>query len=1657
MPTASEILQATKSLIGKKPSIKDAATGISGATTPAPKPTPVAPTPEPVSFKEKMTAAVQPTQPTQAPEAGATVQLMADLQKKIAARQKERREFYTQSMGGFKGGEVEVPTIPVQASFAMPTEDQLPTTAPVAIDKGLYYSDKKAYAEQAGYTYNPDTKTFELTDEGKLEHMKQYASPFGVDNALLTGQAELAEEFKQLPKAAKVAGELLGVSFVRDVVLGTGLAMADQWNELTGNLRELLGTEDLVEQEGTPFRDSIESLMQDLDDVEQKIVATEAAELSPDMLAIAQGAETMMAFVGAAKTGNLQNALILFSEMEAIPSYREAIEQGWDKNDALALAGLQGTTSYMLEKWGTEYILEKAFAPGATEAFVNRVIKSFISEGTQELSQEFASAKIDNIALDKAMPTLEDYWRTFWTSGVIGGGVTGAASVKMPEAQQAQEKAMTELKSQGLSESQASTLMDGFGKFAEGKTKELINTMNAPFAESKLVGLTGMEQPGQRPGIERPAPLPETAIPAELKPLAEEAKKYDSAEEFVAAAKKGAIPMDFKTAKQFQATYKVDEGDVATRPQRIEKAATDFYSQVKGTPDKGIALKTDKEAYLTGKRKGTLGESLETPSKSDFAKYEKQFPNIEFKNLDDMKLIRDRATGDLIGVQNREGQRATLGAPIAEAKKEVKRDIKEIKKGLISLTKEQRGKERKQLMERVKKDLVDYAKQNLPLRERGKMLSAVKNANTEKNLQDAMNRIDALQKQWNKRKTVEDIKKLLKRTKVTKQGGKPVGKFTPAAQKSLDLFRDAMGLSVAEARQRVEDNMERLGDDIPPADLALENKILSMRANLKETKAGEVDSLYRELSQMYDTGKMINALKAFNREGAIQRAKDMATDVITGGKGLKPGAKTTGVKDEAGAMKKFFRSIRDTQVGWDDMMDILSGRHKKSKAYESPLSEWADVLEQEMREEGGRNRQSKKMNEMFREAYDLKSDRQVTKRMREDAEKVNLGTFENAAGVVVEIEMSKAEARKRWMELQDKSLHDSFYNAEGMAYTKEMGSAIDSFLTEQDKAFAKAQLDFYSTYYDSVNKTYEEMYGVSLPKSENYSPIKRSDVDKGDPSGLGEFLGEANTRRSIAKGSLKSRVANLKHIDLNSDVSVLQQHTAEMEHFKAWATKVREMNAVFNSAEVKNAIVQEHGQGALKVVQKFVDDFTAGGVGTAQRVKWLDTLRGNFTRGVLAIKPSLTIKQLTSFPAYMENMAVGTYMKEFTKFWANPVGNAKILMESELMKSRGKNMERDIQQAAKSDQAASFKKKQSFLNMLMLNVQLGDQAAILVGGWPVYKSNYDSGIKEGLSHEDAHKKAIRKFEKTTKLAQQSAYLSDLNTMQRMGSFAKLFSMFKTSPNQYFRKEMAAVRGLMTGRASVKQAAKTLAIYHVVLPMIFQFVSDGFEWDWEEQRRAMILGSLNGLFIVGDLMDSSIRYATGMKTWSSEIPVVTIKDDIGKLIKAVKNVDIHDITTEDVMDALDGLTGIAGKSLGVPAQQAFNWVEAAQKMRIGSYYEGMGIVMGWSPYKMEQKFGKGKFDEAMRESKKKPFTEEETAAFKQQLKTNLERGELTEEEAEKKVKDFIRNQEKAEVNQKIAAKMQEKNITGEEAEELLNAFYDEGAITKEQITIIQEQL
>jgi hypothetical protein len=522
-----------------------------------------------------------------------------------------------------------------------------------------------------------------------------------------------------------------------------------------------------------------------------------------------------------------------------------------------------------------------------------------------------------------------------------------------------------------------------------------------------------------------------------------------------------------------------------------------------------------------------------------------------------------------------------------------------------------------------------------------------------------------------------------------------------------------------------------------------------------------------------------------------------------------------------------------------------------------------------------------------------------------------------------------------------------------LQYNERFLTEVYQLLTAEDRAIAEALFEFYDDNYAKINAFYEEKYGTSLGKREFYSPRSMDrggiNVDSGDLSSYAGFSG------------VKERKAKAGAVKIKGAFQVLQDYIVNSNHWIAWSDKLIDINAVMGDVEVKNIIRNLFGENMEKRIayevsrmasnDKFQSKFGYG--------KLFNKIRSNYAIAALAAKPSLMIKQLTSFPAYWEHMSTAEFMSGLADFAVHMKEAVETLGNTTLMKTRDVNIIKDFEELSKSELFKKNANKVKLRELLMANIKLGDRGAIYMGGWALYKAELKKNLARGMEQEKAKALALEKFERVTDETQQSGRLSQQSYWQS-NPFLRAFTMFQSSQNQYLRKEINAIRGLATGRMDPKQAAKTIFIFHVLLPCFFQFASDGFDWDEKAQLRAALLGSLNGIFILNGILERGIDLALGTAdAWKATstalrdvIPFWGSGEDLAKFFI---NLAEGDIDLEDYIEVVRAFGKPVGELTGVPVKYPLDVIQ-----NFGSYAEEGDVKkevllwLGWSPYALRDK-------------------------------------------------------------------------------------------------------
>lgn len=872
----------------------------------------------------------------------------------------------------------------------------------------------------------------------------------------------------------------------------------------------------------------------------------------------------------------------------------------------------------------------------------------------------------------------------------------------------------------------------------------------------------------------------------------------------------------------------------------------------------------------------------------------------------------------------------------------------------------------------LQKTIKNYAKKHLPQTNmtRGQVVPVMTDLERARSVQDiekAWQRIDEIRTKVNRKTTLEKVLDLIdKYQPKTNDKNRMIGTtLTPIEYAKMTDIKQLVKMKPDEVTGFVQQIAQRAVKDDREPDLGEREAIYlaNVFGDLRHKGPDEIQNALDEIQHIIENGRSRHRVMEEKRREMNRLHINKVIENITGGKGH-----LTEIELRAADLDKKkhpLRTLDDYQLGLESLLDKLERFDKNSKMNQGWVTRYYTNMVHD-----SRNRETKGITEAFEyltskleDIYGV-SGRKLSRILDEDTERIKTKILIEQNGKMVPLEISQNEACDLWMKWQDPTLHEKQKPNdetvwEVMGIDKTIMHQIENFMRPEVKAWGEFLLkEFYPKYYHGINKVFKEQFYVDLPFNPFYSPITR-DV-KGERE-EDQLLRAKNQYASVMSGHLKNRVRNNQPLKLRDCNNVLVQQVLEMEHFKAWAGTIREMRAVLQNNAVQKAIRQYHGRHAAEILNTLIDDLARGGIDRLMTFQVADKLRANFVKAVIGLNPVTFYKQLMSVPAYAADMPVAEWIAGIGKFLANPAKALRILGESEMIKARYKiGWERDVVAAMHRGTAGRLADVKRFSDFIMWFTKFGDRAAIYFGGYPLYDYTYRQQIKLKRPEDMARKIAMREFEKATARAQQDANVQNLSHIQRAGSFAKLFTMFMTSKNQYYRQASGAWRNLREGRGPRTENMKRIIIFQFLLPMLFQWAADGFNIRWKHLIRAAIVGPWNGVFIWGDLAETAAKHTTG-ESWNYffQIPVLTPGEDYARAFRRMyRMIEKDEITYEEVLKAMDEMAKGTGKVVGVPYEPVKREVKNIRDYATGKDRD-IRRLLGYSEYALRGDEKKGR--------------------------------------------------------------------------------------------------
>lgn len=536
---------------------------------------------------------------------------------------------------------------------------------------------------------------------------------------------------------------------------------------------------------------------------------------------------------------------------------------------------------------------------------------------------------------------------------------------------------------------------------------------------------------------------------------------------------------------------------------------------------------------------------------------------------------------------------------------------------------------------------------------------------------------------------------------------------------------------------------------------------------------------------------------------------------------------------------------------------------------------------------------------------------------------------------------------------------------------------MESKLDERVKKFSEWQVkEYYPSMYSYYNDVYKKIYRTDMPFNRYYAgPIAREGVELEPMDLLGN---KESFNTSVGSNFTKLRVRNTNPIVPRSIVNNMINYANDMEYFAAYAETIRDVDKIFSNNYIRNAITDIHGKSFYRLVDNMIKKLATKGINkaTMEQGGFFNNANTIFLISRLGLNPGIAIKQLTSIPTYMNDIGPLNWLKysaknksEQIKIWKEVRDNSVYMQDRKndgiLRTIEAYNPEAFINFVPDKDA------KNWTVDFLMSMIKYGDRTAIMLGGLPNY-SYYKAQYKKAnptATEQEAIDYAIIKFEKDTKRTQQSQDLQDKDIYQNANPLSRSLNMFLTTPKQYLRKEIIAIRNLYrkisqmdakAGKGTIGQNLRTFAMYHVMMPVLFQYVTLGLpgilrnfrDEDDDDLIRAAVIGNLNGLFIVGQL----IQYiADGIqnKPWAGQIPSIPIIEAVAepwsKYQRAARIKD-PDKRAEAMQSALFRMLEITG----LPITTAKRWTDNFDKVLKGdtrNVQEDILRIFNYSDYQI----------------------------------------------------------------------------------------------------------
>jgi hypothetical protein len=387
-------------------------------------------------------------------------------------------------------------------------------------------------------------------------------------------------------------------------------------------------------------------------------------------------------------------------------------------------------------------------------------------------------------------------------------------------------------------------------------------------------------------------------------------------------------------------------------------------------------------------------------------------------------------------------------------------------------------------------------------------------------------------------------------------------------------------------------------------------------------------------------------------------------------------------------------------------------------------------------------------------------------------------------------------------------------------FGEEQTNSLVQNLSREDIQLADYLMEEVQGYRDVLNQRSIELFGRDLGTVENYWPSKSEYTQ--------DFLDDIRIQGEIPS-ALKRRSSSSKVVpEMANAWLVFQRHVAQAEHVKTLSGKYEELKNLFSNRKVKKTIQQKYGNDAYNSLMDSIETFSLN-----RRTQLLDVFSGiynsalnNWVKAKVA-SPTVFARQLISSIYSVEEVGLPNYVKYTGDFIKNPRQAFKFMWDNiPFVRSRFKKGYSEALQDVLGGTNSLNIKTSGISKYTTIMSRGGDITAVMLNGYSI--------IKTELANGKTMQEAIDSFQKFTEKTQQSPSRANLSRLQRnRDAFSRTFFRFKNTTNQLLRLQVDANIQFSNGQITKKQFITKTLLYSIYTPIMYTLmgfaVKEGFKW------------------------------------------------------------------------------------------------------------------------------------------------------------------------------------------------------------------------------------